>query len=170
MRAPEIRRLTGEDWALFRKVRLEALAEAPEAFASSLEVESAFTEERWRDWMRPERGIKAVALSAETVVGLVGGWLPEDRDGAVELYSMWVSPHARGTGVGALLIEEVIAWAGEEGHPKVELWVADGNDPAERLYARTGFLMTGEIQPHPNNPDLHERLMVRRAGSPPRAT
>ncbi|GII33813.1 N-acetyltransferase [Planotetraspora mira] len=161
IRTTEVRRLSPEDWALFRDVRLEALAESPDAFSSTLEREQAYDEEHWRDWMRPERGLKAVARAGETAVGLVGGWLPEDRGGAVELYSMWVSPAARERGVGALLVEEVVAWAAAEGHPVVELWVVDGNDQAERLYARSGFTMTGETQPHPNDPGLRERLMIR---------
>ena len=111
--------------------------------------------------MLPERGVKAVAVVEGQLVGVAGGWVPEDRGGAVEVYGMWVDPVARGAGVGALLVEEIVAWAAEQGHRKVELWVVDGNDGAARLYARLGFEATGESQPHTNNPGLRERLMVR---------
>ncbi|WP_371779708.1 GNAT family N-acetyltransferase [Streptosporangium subroseum] len=161
----EVRRLTPEDWEIFRDVRLVALADAPEGFASSLEREQAYDEARWRDWMQPERGVKAIALVEGRVVGVAGGWVPEGRGGAVEVYSMWVDPVARGTGVGALLVEEVVGWAAEQGYHKIELWVVDGNDGAARLYKRLGFEATNESQPHPNDPGLREWLMVRMLGA-----
>jgi hypothetical protein len=66
----EVRRLTPEDWEIFRDVRLMALADAPEAFASSLEREQNYDEARWRDWMQPARGVKAIAVVEGRVVGV----------------------------------------------------------------------------------------------------
>ncbi|MET8049510.1 GNAT family N-acetyltransferase [Streptosporangium sp. NPDC005286] len=164
----EVRRLTTEDWKTFRDVRLAALADAPEAFSSSLGREQAYDEARWRAGMLPERGVKAVAVVEGRVAGVAGGWVPEDRGGAVEVYGMWVDPAARGAGVGALLVEEVVAWAAEHGHRRVELWVVDGNDGAARLYRRLGFEATGESEPHTNDPGVHERLMARVLDARPR--
>src|SRR5688572_8728692 len=107
MRA-NLRRLGPGDWRTWRDMRLAALSESPRAFASSLVKEKGYSESDWRDWLDPARGLKAVA---EDRAGLVGAWVPEDRHGAVELYSMWVHPEWRGQGVGDLLIDEVVAWA-----------------------------------------------------------
>jgi ribosomal protein S18 acetylase RimI-like enzyme len=161
MAAVEIRRLTPHDWRLFRQVRLAALAESPEAFGSSLAREQAYAEQQWRDWMRPDRGLKSVAMAGGAPVGVVGAWLPPDRGGAVELFSMWVSPTARRRGVGAALVAEVLDWAGGQRHRAVELWVVEDNDTARRLYGSFGFQPTGETQPHPNDPRQRERLMCR---------
>ncbi|WP_030916467.1 GNAT family N-acetyltransferase [Streptosporangium amethystogenes] len=160
----EIRRLTTEEWETFRDVRFAALADAPYAFSSSLAREQAYDEAQWRARMRPERGVKVVAVVEGEVVGVAGGWVPEDRGGAVEVYSMWVDPAMRGTGAAALLCEEVLEWAAEQGHRRIELWVVDGNDRAARLYRRLGFEATDESQPHTNDPSLRERLMVRTLG------
>jgi GNAT superfamily N-acetyltransferase len=155
-----VRRLGPDDWHTWRAVRLAALADAPHAFASSLAKEQRYDEADWRDWMRPDRGLKAVVDVQPEPAGLIGAWLPEDRQGAVELFSMWVAPSWRGRGVGDLLVSEVLEWARERRHERVELWVVDGNPIAERLYLRHGFRPTEEYQPHPSDPDVRERLLA----------
>jgi GNAT superfamily N-acetyltransferase len=155
-----VRRLAPDDWQTWRDVRLAALADAPHAFGSSLAKEQAYEEADWRDWLQPDRGMKAVADAQATAVGLVGAWLPGDRDGAVELYSMWVQPSWRGRGFGDLLITEVLDWARAGNHKRVDLWVVDGNPTAERLYRRHGFRPTEEYQPHPGDPGVRERVMT----------
>ena len=44
----EVRRVHAAEWKELREVRLRALADAPDAFASTLEREAAFPEEVWR--------------------------------------------------------------------------------------------------------------------------
>jgi len=155
-----VRRLGPDAWQTWRDVRLAALADAPHAFASSLAKEQGYDEAGWRDWMHPDRGLKAVLDTQTGPVGLVGAWLPENRN-AVELYSMWVQPSWRGRGLGDVLVSEVLDWAREHDHKQVELWVVDGNRIAERLYQRHGFRLTGESQPHPSDADVCERAMAR---------
>lgn len=154
-----MRRLGPDDWRLWRDLRLAALAESPRAFGSTLEREAGYTERQWRDWLHPARGLKAVA---DHDAGLVGAWVPDDRHGAVELYSLWVDPGHRGRGVAGLLVEEALAWAGDR---RVDLWVVEGNDAATRLYVRHGFRPTGERQPHPTFEGVVERAMTREPGS-----
>ena len=163
--SPDVLRLCPDEWRAWRDVRLAALADAPGAFASSLAREQAYGEADWRTWLHPERGLKAVASAGTTGVGLVGAWIPGDRHGAVELYSMWVDPAWRGRGVGDLLVTEVLGWARGNHHKRVDLWVVEGNRAAERLYERHGFRATDEYQAHPNDPAVREFVMSREVGS-----
>jgi ribosomal protein S18 acetylase RimI-like enzyme len=153
-----VRRLNPDDWQAWRTARLAALAEAPYAFASSLEKERSYHEKDWRDWLDPSKGLKVVAGDT---AGMVGAWIPEDRNGSVELYSMWTAPEWRRRGVGGLLIDEVLTWARENRHERVDLWVVDGNIAAKHLYLRHGFRGTDEYQRHPNDAQIVERVMTR---------
>ena len=48
----EVRQTGSDDWATLRRLRLRALADAPGAFASTLEAELAFPDDVWRAWAR----------------------------------------------------------------------------------------------------------------------
>ncbi|MGG7573942.1 GNAT family N-acetyltransferase [Streptomyces sirii] len=157
-----VRPLEPDDWALYRAVRLAALADAPEAFGSTLGREQAFAEGDWRERLT----CRSQFLTEDDggACGLIG-IVPTDP-GAADLVSMWVSPAARGRGAGDLLVREALRWAGDHGHPQVHLWVTEGNTPAEHLYTRHGFQRTGRTQPvRPGSAD-REFAMVRPAPRP----
>ena len=146
-------------WQEFRDIRLAALAESPDAFASTLDRELAFAEADWQ-W-RIANGCNVIAYSDGTrsePVGLAGGYLHDD---VPELIAMWVQPSARGSGVAAALVEAVADWAREQDADRLTLWVVEGNARAERLYLRLGFTRTGAAQPVPGNPALTEVEMAR---------
>jgi GNAT superfamily N-acetyltransferase len=144
MTSIEIQRLTLDDWRAYRDLRLAALADAPYAFGSTLARELAFTEADWHARF-VDRAQFAARIDDE-VVGLIGcGLMPEKREIA-ELVSMWVHPDARGQGAGDALVRAVFEWAREQECDQVHLWVSEGNDPAERLYAQNGFIRSGEVQ------------------------
>ena len=121
-----------EGWPVWREVRLQALAEAPTAFSSSLVhwQGPGDTEQSWRDRLRD-------------VAGQVSCATPDDR-GEAELISMWVAPDVRGTGLGDSMVRQVVRWAREQGAHGVKLAVMDGNTPAIALYQRHGFVFTNE--------------------------
>jgi GNAT superfamily N-acetyltransferase len=140
---PEIVRLTVDDWPAYRELRLQALADAPWAFGSTLAREKAFSEEDFR--VRLSQRAQWAAKVDGSFVGTVGGMLIDEGDGP-HLISMWVHPDGRGQGIGGLLVRAVLDWARDSGHERVRLWVTEGNKPAERLYAKNGFVRTGESQ------------------------
>ena len=146
-----------EDWVAWRDVRLAALLDAPTAFGSTYESHVGRTERQWRDRLDPSKGMACLSMLGDRVVGMAAGY-PEG-DGVVELISMWVSPAARGRGVGDALVDEVVRWAAEQHAEAVHLWVTSGNAPAERLYARHGFVRTGATRPLPSHPAIDEIAM-----------
>lgn len=174
---------------MLRTTRLAALADSPAAFGSTLERELGFDDAEWNARARASSaGRQRTLLLAErtgtpagaTPIGLVGGFRDEAEPAGtgnpraadvVHLVSMWTAPAARGVGVGAALVAVVLDWAAETGADRVELWVVRGNDVAQRLYERSGFTVTDDHQPHPNDPCASEVRMVRhlsrRAEVPP---
>lgn len=149
--------VTAQDWRLWRELRLAALAEAPEAFGSTLADWSGLgdTEARWRSRLDDVALNLVLTLDGNTA-GMVSALSP-DGDGQVELISLWITPAARGRGVGDEAIRRVLAWA-DDAHQgsSVMLSVKLDNDRAHRLYERHGFVDAG---PSPEDPT---ELLMRR--------
>jgi DNA-binding MarR family transcriptional regulator/ribosomal protein S18 acetylase RimI-like enzyme len=61
-----------------------------------------------------------------------------------KLRLLYVDESARGTGLGRLLVETVIAFARAKGYRTMRLWTQASLGPARRLYAAQGFIKTGE--------------------------
>jgi GNAT superfamily N-acetyltransferase len=162
----QIRQIHPHEWREYRAIRLAALADSPDAFGSSLADEQALPEERWQqrvDGGGPdEHRVLFVAIDdAGEWVGLAGTYSPADPGADVELISMWVAPAGRGQGLGAALVNFVLAWALGRGLGTVGLWVTSTNADAVRLYQRCGFVDSGERQPLPSNPAFEENRMLR---------
>jgi GNAT superfamily N-acetyltransferase len=138
-----VRRIGIDDWPLWRKLRLQALEEAPYAFSSRLAdwQGRGDTEARWRGRVS-DVPLNIVADWQETPAGMASG-TPLNLDGSVELISMWVAPFARGRGVGDALVNAVIEWASEQQASAVALGVLEGNERAAAFYRRHGFIPVG---------------------------
>jgi GNAT superfamily N-acetyltransferase len=156
----EIREAGADDWQAMRDVRLAALRDAPQAFASTYEREVAFTEADWQRRIAGGGSFLAYAPELGTApAGIAGGF--EIAPGTIELVSMWVSPQARGHGIGQALVQAVVGWARARGATRVHLWVTEKNDHARLLYERCGFQATAERQPLPSDPEVTEIGMAR---------
>ena len=151
----ELREVSEEDWELWRDLRRRVLSTDPDAFGSTLEREQRFTEADWR--ARVGSGRAFVAWLDDRPVGM-GGWVPEES-GSSSVVAMWVEPAARGRGIGQRVLERVLATAPPGA--TVGLWVADGN-PARDLYAKAGFVGTGEVAPLRPGSSLTKSRMERR--------
>jgi ribosomal protein S18 acetylase RimI-like enzyme len=158
----ELRTAGAGDWRAMRDIRLDALREAPYAFASTYDREAAYPEQTWQERAAAGNSILAYRPeSGDRPVGLVAAI--ELVPGELELVSMWVRPETRGQQVGSALVEAVMEYARARPVPRVHLWVTETNKAARRLYERCGFTPTGERQPLPSDPSLMELAMVREA-------
>jgi ribosomal protein S18 acetylase RimI-like enzyme len=145
-----------DDWRLWRELRLAALTEAAAAFSSTVAEWSGArdTEQRWRARLEGVALNLILTLAGEPA-GMVSATAP-NAEGRIELISMWITPAARGQGVGDAAIRHVLAWAREKfPDSHVVLSVKADNDHARTLYERHGFLDSGLS---PDDPD--ERLML----------
>jgi RimJ/RimL family protein N-acetyltransferase len=137
-----IRQLTPADAALYRGIRLAGLKHDPEVFGSTFEAE--FTKPL--AWFFDRLTISRVfgAFQGPEILGTAGFAM---RDGEKEahkglLWGMYVRPEARGAGVARRLVEAVIADARQRVE-LIQLSVVAGNQQAQRLYARLGFVEYG---------------------------
>jgi len=137
-------RIAPDGWRRFRSIRLRALADAPDAFGSTLAVEERLTDEQWRTRVENEAVAHLVAVSDDgTDLGVAVGAPFTERKRTAGLFSMWVAPEARQQGHAVALVRAIVAWAQGEGYRQLILEVADANDAAIRLYESCGFVPTG---------------------------
>jgi ribosomal protein S18 acetylase RimI-like enzyme len=141
-----VRRLTAEDAAAYRTIRLEGLLNAPESFGSSYEEEVDSPLSRTADYLGGSSNFCFGAFDDDgrirgTANFYVGGALKTRHRGHV--VAVYVDPKARGTGVGKALFETLIAAARHE-VKQLHLVVTQENEAALRLYQRMGFVIYGE--------------------------
>jgi GNAT superfamily N-acetyltransferase len=153
-----IERITATDGQRLRAIRLRALRDAPDAFASTYEEAAARGEESWSRQLAVLATFVAVEDGHD--VGLVRGGPDDARGDTAGLLSMWVAPEARGRGVGIALIDAVIHWARATGYVRVVLDVGAHNEPAKQLYARAGFV-TSDQQVPPTREGIPEIRLER---------
>jgi GNAT superfamily N-acetyltransferase len=142
MRLMGVRRAGAGDEDLVRDVRMQALADAPDDFDSTLEEARAWTTEEWRAWI--SRGATFLFEDARGVRGIAAGDPHRSDRGAVFLEALWVHPDLRGTGTAGALVGAVLSWAEVKGAARVWLHVVKSNGRARRFYEKLGFRPTGK--------------------------
>ena len=143
-----IRPLAAVDAEIFRTLRLAALREAPEAFGSSYEEETARPLSNFAERLSaPDPSLTFGAFVDDTLCGVAGF----RRESGLKtchiglLWGVYVAPAQRGTGLAKALVESVIAHARRH----VVILHADvgaDNHAARRLYEALGFRCYG-VQP-----------------------
>ena len=158
----QVRRIRADEWQRWRDIRLAALLAAPYAFLTTYEQAAAKPDELWQQQTSAnassEESWLGIAEQDDAWLGTAGVTLGEGRT-APELFAMWVSPEARGSGVGEALVHAAADWSRRAGGTHLDIWVTDINAPARALYQRLGAVPTGVTQPLPTNPAVLEVLL-----------
>jgi GNAT superfamily N-acetyltransferase len=147
----EIQRLSIDEARRLRHIRLRALADTPDAFGSTYAEVAAHPLAEWSKQLQEIATFVAVHDGKD--LGLVRCARDEHHHDTAWLISMWVTPEARGQGVGNALIDAVIECARSSGASRLLLDVGDHNQQAIALYARKGFQPNGQTGslPAPRN-------------------
>jgi GNAT superfamily N-acetyltransferase len=146
--AYEVRLLGPEDWQTWRSLRLLALADAPSAFGSTWEHESAYDETDWRAGLA-DHGPRVLVTADQRPASIGGAFIDSDAiDGqeALHVIAMWTHPDWRGRGLAARVLTALVEWAAPRGLTLV-LDVAIDNAAARRAYQAFGFVSTGRRRP-----------------------
>jgi RimJ/RimL family protein N-acetyltransferase len=156
----EVRRLQAGEGAQLRRLRLRALADAPDAFGATLDGDAAHPDGWWDGLADAGAGAVFVAEEAGEWSGMAGVHLAGADEWTASLWGMWVAPRARGRGIGSRLVGAVVDWARVRGLRRVELTVSQGAPGAEALYRAIGFVRTGEERSLASIPSLTEATMM----------
>lgn len=156
-----VRRLRPDEWRKLRELRLRALADAPDAFGTTLEEDERRPDTEWQAWAGNADRVLIIAERDGRLVGMASGGRAPSLERAAGLYSMWVEPAARGSGVAEAIVAAVTDWAVARDYPDIGLGVTVGNTRAIAFYERLGFRDTGERWPLRAGSALVIQIMVR---------
>jgi RimJ/RimL family protein N-acetyltransferase len=163
-----VRRVTIDDAARMRALRLEMLADSPLAFLETVAQAAARPHEAYRRHLaEATTGGRLAQFVADPggrgrLIGHAGGVALPEEPGVTIVFAVYLTPAVRGGKVLAELIEAVADWSRQCRRDELMLEVVVGNDRAVRAYEKLGFVDTGERVPHPVRPALTE-LRMRRA-------
>jgi ribosomal protein S18 acetylase RimI-like enzyme len=149
--AVSIRRFRADEWSTYRELRLRALADSPDAFGSTLELEEGKPNEHWSERVafaaNSESQMLLVAEVGKERVGLALGAIVPAEPEIAHVFQMWVAPEARRRGCARALLDALLVWARGTNAKAMVLRVTCGDTPARRLYERAGFTTHGDPEP-----------------------
>jgi ribosomal protein S18 acetylase RimI-like enzyme len=136
---------------LYRTLRLQALLDSPDAYASTHAAEAAREEGSWGARLAAAASSNNdrawFAFSGAEPCGLLWCKLSAAEPGAADIYQMWVAPAFRGLGAGRALLANAVEWAASAGAQQVRLGVTAQDSAAMRLYLASGFRPAGPSEP-----------------------
>ncbi|MEI2297651.1 GNAT family N-acetyltransferase [Ensifer sp. MJa1] len=140
-----IKHLDQDDVDIFRRIRLEALNRAPEAFASTAADWEQLSTEEWQ--ARLTTNTVFAALQDGEPVGIMG--LMRERASRLAhratIIMVYVREEARGSGAARNLLTHLTDHARASGIRLLELVVRADNPAATRFYTREGFREIGRV-------------------------
>lgn len=145
-----VRRLTPADAHAYRALMLNAYAQHPEAFTSSMDERAALPFHWWESRLSTAPDATEIVLGAfddRELVGAVGVEFERRAKARHKafIFGMYVAPSARRTGVGARLLAAALdAAQARPGIGLAQLTVTAGNRAARALYERAGFVLFGD--------------------------
>ncbi|WP_269532576.1 GNAT family N-acetyltransferase [Chitinimonas sp. BJYL2] len=160
----QIQRIKSDQADVLRGLRLSGLQDAPDAFGRRLAQVSERPMTYWEDHVRryaeSEHSATFVLYRAGKPVGMAGAYLEGGRRDHAYICNMWVDPAFRRGGAGARLVDTANRWLAEQGVERINAWVVETNEPAQRFYENLGFIALDHRRLMPGNPDIEEILMV----------
>lgn len=140
------------EWRAYRKLRLNALREEPDAFGQRLEDAREIPQRIWRERLKRSSRAQAewifFAASGKKLLGMIRASRDRrpKRKHVAELFNLFVVPEARRQGVAEKLMSSVLsALSKDPTFSKVKLCVYSQQKAAIVLYKKLGFSLVGRL-------------------------
>jgi len=158
----QVYELTDSDWERLRTLRLASLADSPDAFGGSYEVEAELPREAWLERMSTLRFFTALIDNQDMAVMSIEQF-DGDFGANIWLGGCWVDPSVRGTGVMKAMMGFIDSVAEERAWQCQGLGVWHDNYSAIAAYERLGFVVRGEMQESTRKPGMFYQRMIRQS-------
>ncbi|KKJ76021.1 hypothetical protein WH95_14710 [Kiloniella litopenaei] len=137
------KRISSDDAALYRELRLEGLKNTPEAFGASYSDESTKAPSHYRELLTNNEVFGAYTNKG-IIVGIAGLAIPrkEKLKHKGMLWGIYIKPEMRGNGLAKQLISQIIEIA-KHRTEELLLTVVTSNTSAIKLYKKLGFIEYG---------------------------
>jgi GNAT superfamily N-acetyltransferase len=160
-----IRSTRADDWREVKALRIEMLADTPNAFGERLAQALGNSDDEWR--MRAARGENPAGAQLVAIaddgrwIGTMGAYVT--ARGEALLVGVYVTPAYRGieSGVTDALLSAVEDWCRPR-FATLTLHVHEQNPRARAAYERRGFEYTGQRMPYVLDSAEFELAMVKR--------
>jgi RimJ/RimL family protein N-acetyltransferase len=137
------RRIHLDEYKLYKKIRMEALKEAPYAFSSKYEDAIRRTDKEWIEQANSlamsTSKCAFFALHGRKIIGLCAIYRDYAAMMEAELAQLWLNPDYRGSSYSKELLACAFSWAKENGITRVWARVNYYNERAIRFFEKAGF-------------------------------
>lgn len=140
-----IKLLDQKNWQEWKEIRLDALHHVPDAFASSFEEESLWSDEKFK--LALDQNTIFGAFINNQLIGCAGFYqlnLLKTRHRGV-IWGMYIKPEYRKKGIGEKLLDAIVKHA-KPLVMQLHLTVVTTNEKAIKFYQQYGFKIYG-IEP-----------------------
>jgi GNAT superfamily N-acetyltransferase len=117
---------------------------APHGPTRTARVQAKFTAPDALPFVALRPGVVGMALAEP---GRFDGSAGERDPSLLHISMVFVHPAAQRTGIGRALLLHIIAIARAIGCQRVDVWTAEANSPARKLYGCVGMALTGRREP-----------------------
>lgn len=138
----EIRKLSRNDWQIFKEIRLQMLKEEPQAYARTFEEMVKRTDDEWKENVISANSGLLVLWVNGKLAGINGYFYPNKEE--VEIWGMFIRSEFRGHGLGKKLMEEIEKEIRKDKNIKlIRIEVTTTQKVAYGLYKKMGFKVVG---------------------------
>jgi ribosomal protein S18 acetylase RimI-like enzyme len=139
-----VKRIISSDWQEYKKIRLEALKNEPQAFGSSYAKENERTEIEWQNKLAKSEDLNGTsffyAVSKSGLFVAVGGAY-QDNNKQWNIVAIYTKKEVRGQGLGQRVFKSIINELKARKIKKAYLRVNTLQVAAQALYEKNGFVI-----------------------------
>lgn len=157
-----LRRLLPIEWAVYKKIRIDAVQRDPHVFGAHFDAEFDYTDDQWQSFLEDPFHVYFGLFYEDDIVGVTGISIDPKDDRHAILTSSFINLHHRGKGLAMLFYEARLDWARSKKLRAVTVSHRISNTVSKAANQRFGFKFThaeSRIWPDGVEADEHHYIL-----------